>query len=83
MKHIALVCLGLGLLGSGCEEQLTGEAQKVVEQIKAEASKAATKAIDDLKTDALVKLKSVQGEPERKDQPQEKTGKTEDVVVQK
>jgi hypothetical protein len=83
MKHIALVCLGLGLLVSGCGEQLNSEAQKAIEQIKVEASKAATKAIDDIKADAVAKLKSVQGEPEKKDTPQEKAGKTEDVVVQK
>jgi outer membrane lipoprotein-sorting protein len=83
MKHIALICLGLGLLVSGCGEQLNSEAQKAIEQIKVEASKAATKAIDDIKADAVAKLKSVQGEPEKKDQPQEKAGKTEEVVVQK
>jgi hypothetical protein len=83
MKHLAIVCLGLGLLASGCGEQLSGEAQKAVEQIKVEASKAAAKAIDDIKTDAVAKLKSVQGQPEKKDQPQEKNGKTEEVVVQK
>jgi hypothetical protein len=83
MKHIALICLGLGLLVSGCGEQLNSEAQKAIEQIKVEASKAATKAIDDIKSDAVAKLKGVQGEPDKKDQPQEKAGKTEDVVVQK
>jgi outer membrane lipoprotein-sorting protein len=83
MKHIALVCLGLGLFVSGCGEQLNSEAQKAIEQVKAEASKAATKAIDDIKADAVAKIKSVQGEPEKKDPPQEKNGKTEEVVVQK
>jgi homoserine dehydrogenase len=83
MKHITIVCLGLGLVVSGCGEQLTGEAQKVVEQIKVESSKAAVKAIDDIKADAVARLKNVQGEPEKKDQPKEKSGKSEEVVVQK
>lgn len=83
MKHIALACLGLGLLISGCGEQLASEAQKAVEQIKLEASKAAVKAIDDLKSDAVTRLKKVQDSPDRNDRPQEKTGKKEDVEVQK
>lgn len=83
MKHIGFVCLGLGLLVSGCGDQLTSEAQKAVEQIKVEASKAATKAIDDIKADAVTRLKKVQSAPDKNDRPQEKTVKCEDVVVQK
>ena len=54
-----------------------------VEQVKLEASKAAVKAIDDLKSDAVTRLKKVQDSPDRNDRPQEKTGKKEDVEVQK
>jgi hypothetical protein len=83
MKLVAFACLGLGLLVSGCGDQLTSEAQKALEQIKVEASKAAVKTIDDLKTDAVTRLKKVQGVEEKKDQPQEKTVKNEDAPVQK
>jgi hypothetical protein len=83
MKHIALVCLSLGLLVSGCGEQLTNEAQKAVEQIKVEASKAAAKTMDDIKTDVVTRLGKVLGVTVKKDQPQEKTIKNEDALVQK
>jgi outer membrane lipoprotein-sorting protein len=83
MNHRFFCYLVLGLLVSGCGEQLTGEAQKAVEQIKAEASTAAAKAIDDIKIDAVTRLKNVQGVPEKKDQPDAKIGKNEDVVIQK
>ena len=83
MKHIALVCLSLGLLVSGCGEQLTSEAQKAVEQIKVEASKAAAKTMDDIKTDAVTRLEKVLGVTVKKDQPQEKSIKNEDALVQK
>lgn len=83
MKHTALVCLGLGLLVSGCGEQLGSEAQKAVEQLKVEASRAAAKTIDDIKNDAVTRLEKVQGVTEKKDQPQEKSVKNEDALVQK
>ena len=53
MNHFSLVLLGLGLLASGCGEQLTSESQKAVEQIKVKATRAATKTIDDAKTEAV------------------------------
>ena len=71
------------MLVAGCGEQLTNEAQKAAEQIKAEASKTATKAINDITTDAVTRLKKVQDLTEKKDKSQEKTVKNEDVVVQK
>jgi hypothetical protein len=84
MKPFALLaCLGLGLLLSGCGEQIAGEAQKALEQIKVEASKAAVKTLDDLRTDAVTRLKKAQGAEEEKDKPQEKTVKNEDAPVQK
>lgn len=83
MKHIALVCLALGLLVSGCGEQLASEAQKAVEQIKVEASKAAAKTIGDIKTDAVTRLEKTLGVTEKKDQTQEKAAKNEDALVQK
>jgi hypothetical protein len=83
MKHIAFVCLGLGMLVSGCGEQQSGEAQKAVEQIKVEASKAATKAIDDIKADAESRLRKALGVAETKEQPQEKTAKNADAPIQK
>lgn len=83
MKPFALVCVGLGVLLSGCGDQLTTEAQKAMEQVKVEASKAAVKTIDDLKTAAVTRLKKVQGVEEKKDKPEEKTVKNEDAPVQK
>jgi hypothetical protein len=83
MKHTALVCLGLGLLVSGCGEQLGSEAQKAVEQLKVEASRAAAKTVDDIKADAVKRLEKVLGVTERKDRPNEKTTKNEDALVQK
>jgi Tfp pilus assembly protein PilP len=77
MKQIAFAWLGLGLLISGCGEQLSNEAQKAVEQVKGEASKAAVKAIDDMKTDALSRLKQVQGTPQKSDQQQAPNGEKE------
>jgi hypothetical protein len=83
MRHFAVVCLGLGLLVSGCGEQLTSEAQKAVEQLKVEASKAAFKTIDDIKTNVVTRLKMAQGAPEKNNNPQEKTVKDEGALVQK
>jgi hypothetical protein len=83
MNNFALVFLGLGLLVSGCGEQLTSEAQKAVEQIKVEASKAVTKTIDDVKKDAVTRLDKVLGATEKNGQPQEKAVKNEDALVQK
>ena len=86
MKHFPIVCLGLALLVSGCGDQIASEVQKATEQVKAEASKAAVTAINDIKTDAITRLKKVQDVTEQKDKPQDesgKNGKSEDVVVQK
>ena len=86
MKHFPIVCLGLALLVSGCGEQLASEVQQAAEQIKGEASKAAVTALNDLKADAITRLKKVQDVTEQKDKPQDesgKNGKSEDVVVQK
>lgn len=83
MKPFALVCVGLGVLLSGCGDQLTTEAQKAMEQVKVEASKAAVKTIDDLKIEAVTRLKKVQGVEKTKEEPEEKTAKNEDAPVQK
>jgi hypothetical protein len=42
MKHVALVCLGLGLLVSGCGEQLNSEAQKTIGGFKHEVQHGIT-----------------------------------------
>ena len=78
MKYLALASLGLGLLISGCGDKLSSETQKAVEQIQAEVSKTTTKAIEDIKTDAVTRLQKVQSKPETKDTPQEKINKNED-----
>jgi hypothetical protein len=83
MKHFPIVCLCLTLLVSGCGEQIASEVQRAAEQVKTEASKAAVTAINDIKTDAITRLKKVQEVTGQKDKPQEKNGKNEDVVVQK
>ncbi len=83
MKPFALACVGLGVLLSGCGDQLTTEAQKAMEQVKVEASKAAVKTIDDLKIEAVTRLKKVQGVEKTKEEPEEKTAKNEDAPVQK
>ncbi len=71
------------MLLSGCGDQLTTEAQKAMEQVKVEASKAAVKTIDDLKIEAVTRLKKVQGVEEKKDPPQKGTAKNGDAPIQK
>ena len=78
MKYLALASLGLGLLISGCGDKLSSETQKAVEQIQAKVSKTTTKAIEDIKTDAVTRLQKVQSKPETKDTSQEKINKNED-----
>jgi hypothetical protein len=83
MKRFAVVFSGLGLLLCGCGDTLSSEAQKAVAQIKLEASKAAVKTIDEVSTQAVAKLKALQGQPEKKDKPQETGNRGEEVAVQK
>ena len=83
MKRFALAYLVLGLTVSGCGEQLSSETKMAIEQIEGEASKAAVRAIDEIKSDALVRLKNVHGVPEKSDQSQDKTASDEKAVVQK
>jgi len=66
--------LGAGLLLAGCSEQLSGETQKAVEEIKGEASKLATKQIESFKTDTVGQLKKLQGgsDKEKSDEKQDK-----------
>ena len=67
---VAIISLGAGLLLAGCGEQLSDQTQKAVEQIKAEASKLASKQIETFKEDTVGQLKKLQGEPgkERSDE---------------
>ena len=83
MKRFALAYLVLGLTVSGCGEQLSSETKMAIEQIEGEASKAAVRAIDEIKSDALVRLKNVHGVPEKSDQSQDTTASDEKAVVQK
>lgn len=83
MKNIVIACLGVGLLVSGCGDQLTSEAQKAVEQIKLEASKAAAKTIDGFTIDTVAQLKKMQGVTEKKGKPEEKSNKNGEGVVEK
>jgi len=71
---VGVVLLGTGLLLSGCGEQLSGETQKAVEQIKGEASKLASKQIESFKTDTVGQLKKLQGgsDKEKSDEKQDK-----------
>jgi hypothetical protein len=71
---IGAVLLGTGLLLTGCGEQLSGETQKVVDQIKGEASKLASKEIESFKTDAIGQLKKLQSGSgnEKSDEKQDK-----------
>ncbi len=76
MKHVLITaCFGFGLLVSGCGDQLTGETQKAIEQIKSESSKTASKMIEGLKTDTIGELKKMQGITE-KDKPEKKSYKS-------
>lgn len=83
MKNIVIACLGVGLLVSGCGDQLTSEAQKAVEQIKLEASKAAAKTIDGFTIDTVAQLKKMQGVTEKKGKSEEKSNKNGEGVVEK
>ncbi|MDO9196945.1 hypothetical protein [Rhodoferax sp.] len=83
MKNIVIACLGVGLLVSGCGDQLTSEAQKAVEQIKLEASKAAAKTIDGFTIDTVAQLKKMQGVTEKKGKSEEKANKNGEGVVEK
>jgi len=83
MKNIVIACLGVGLLVSGCGDQLTSEAQKAVEQIKLEASKAAAKTIDGFTIDTVAHLKKMHGVTEKKGKSEEKSNKNGEGVVEK
>ncbi|MDO8772836.1 MAG: hypothetical protein Q7K57_29875 [Burkholderiaceae bacterium] len=83
MKNIVIACLGVGLLVSGCGDQLTSEAQKAVEQIQLEASKAAAKTIDGFTIDTVAQLKKMQGVTEKKGKSEEKSNKNGEGVVEK
>jgi outer membrane murein-binding lipoprotein Lpp len=65
---VVIVVTGALLLG-GCGEQLAVEAQKAVDQMRAEATKIATTKIDALKGETLVQLKKIRdvGEKEKVD----------------
>jgi outer membrane murein-binding lipoprotein Lpp len=62
---VGVILLGSGLLLAGCGEQLSGQTQKAVEQIKGEASKLASKQIETFKTDTVEQLKKLQGASEK------------------
>ncbi|HET7832964.1 MAG TPA: hypothetical protein VFK88_08385 [Gallionella sp.] len=66
------------MLLSGCGEELTAEAKKAADQIAAEATKTATKKIDELKNDTLSQLKQMQGEEKNKGEGGEKSEKKSD-----
>ena len=68
----------IGLLLAGCGDQLSGQAQKAVEEIKAEAAKAASKQIDDIKKDTVGQLKKMQGEPEKGKSEEKSEGKSDE-----
>jgi hypothetical protein len=70
---VGVILLGTALLLAACGEQLSGETQKAVEQIKGEASKMATKQIESFKTDTVDQLKKLQGGAEK-----EKAGEKSD-----
>lgn len=66
MKQVLVAaCFGMVMLVSGCGDQLNGEAQKAIEQIKSEAAKTASKMIEGLKTDTEGQLKKMQGTTEK------------------
>lgn len=59
-KIVGIVCYAMVLtLLSGCGEQLASEVQKAADQIVAEASKTASKKLDEFKNLTLEQLKSM------------------------
>lgn len=62
-KIVGIVCYAMVLtMLSGCGEQLSGEAQRAADQIAAEASKTASKKLDEFKNLTLEQLKSMRSE---------------------
>lgn len=60
---VGVVCCAMVfMLLSGCGGQLASEAQKAADQIAAEASKTASKKLDEFKNLTLEQLKSMRGE---------------------
>jgi hypothetical protein len=73
-KMFGIVCtVAVLMLLSGCGEQLASEAQKAADLIAKEASKTASKTIDEFKNDTLKQLKEMRGEGD-KGEADEKTG---------
>lgn len=84
MKTFAwTVCLGLGMfLLGGCGEKVASEAQKAIDQVKAEASKMASEQIESLSTGAIEKLKKLQ-EQTGKEKPDDKSANKGDEKAEK
>ncbi len=62
-KIVGIVCYAMVfMLLSGCGGQLASEAQKAADQIAAEASKTASKKLDEFKNLTLEQLKTMRGE---------------------
>jgi hypothetical protein len=77
-KIIGIVCsVTLLALLSGCGEQLASTAQKVADQITAEAAKTAAQKLDEFKNDTLGQLKLMRGE-ESNGKTDEKSGRKSD-----
>lgn len=80
-KIFGIVCsVAVLMLLSGCGEQLASEAQKAADLIAKEASKTATKTIDDFKNETLSQLKEMRGEG-NKGEADEKTENKPDEIT--
>ena len=83
MVKISVSIISFTLLLTGCGEQLASEARKAADQIAAEATKTASKKIDELKNNSIDQLKAMRGtakEDADKAEPkpeQAKSGKTD------
>jgi hypothetical protein len=67
VKYLVPANLVLGLLACGCGDTRNMETGKAVAQIEAKAPNAATKAIKNLKTDAVTRLQKVPCGPETRE----------------
>jgi hypothetical protein len=77
------VCLGLGLLLlGGCGEKVASEAQRAVDQVKAEASKMASEKMESLSTGAIEQLKKMQGQ-NGKEKSEDKSANQADEKIEK